>query len=118
MDVQVAEQAAEGDVLVERDHLVAEEDHRVLGQRAMDLVLLAVGKRPAEIDAADLRADDRRQLVDGDGLVGRALVRLRTDAGALVAAQRTLHGSLLLQPYIGTTDNVSPALLLGDREGG
>jgi hypothetical protein len=30
----------------------------------MDLVLLAVRQRLAEIDAGDLRADDRRHLVD------------------------------------------------------
>ena len=73
MGVQVAEQPAERQVLVLRDVLVAEEDHQVLGQRAVDLVLLAIGERLAEVDAGDLGADDRRQLVDGEGLVGRAL---------------------------------------------
>ena len=67
--MQLAEQAAEGQVLVGRDVLVAEEDHEVLGERAMDLVHLAVGARIAvdelaDVDAGDLRADDRRQLVD------------------------------------------------------
>ena len=47
MDVQLAEQPAEGDVLVGRDVLVAEEDDAVLGQRAVDLVLLAVRQRLA-----------------------------------------------------------------------
>ena len=84
--MQVTEQAAEGHVLVEVDVLVAEEDDAILGQRAMDLVLLAVAQRLAEIDAGDLGADDRRQLVDGDGLVGRAVVAVVTIAGAGVTA--------------------------------
>ena len=118
MHMQLAEQPAEGQVLVGRDVLVAEEDHEVLGQRAMDLVLLAVGERLAEIEAVDLGTDDGRQLVDGDGLVRRALIGDVPIAGAGVAAQGSLHGSLLLQPYIATPDDLSPALLLGNREGG
>ena len=51
MDVQVAEQSAECQVLVRRDVLIAEEEDAILGQRAMDLVLLAVRERLAEIDA-------------------------------------------------------------------
>jgi hypothetical protein len=81
MDVQLAEQPAERHVLVGRDVLVAEEDDAVLGQRPMQLVLLAVAERRAEVDAGDLRADDRRQLVDGDGLVRRALFGGRAIAG-------------------------------------
>ena len=51
------------------DVLVAEEDHEVFGQRAMDLVHLAVGARIvgdelADIDAGNFRADDRRQFFD------------------------------------------------------
>ena len=38
MDVQFAEQPAEGEMLLRRDVLVAEEDDEVLGQRAVDLV--------------------------------------------------------------------------------
>ena len=44
MDVQIAELAAEGEMLLRRDVLVAEEDHEVFGQRAMDLVHGAVGQ--------------------------------------------------------------------------
>ena len=62
---------AEGQVLILADVLVAKEDDEVLRQRSMDLVLLPVGQRLAEVDAADLRAEDRRQLVEGDGLVRR-----------------------------------------------
>jgi len=58
MDVQVAEQPAERQVLVGRDVLVAEEDDAVLGQRTMDLVVLAVRQRLAEVEAGDLRADN------------------------------------------------------------
>jgi len=44
-------------MLVERDVLVAEEDHAVLGERSMDLVLLTVGQGLSEVNAADLCAD-------------------------------------------------------------
>ncbi len=87
MDVQVAEQAAERHVLLGREHLVPEENDEVLGQRAMDLVLLAVRERLAEIDAAQFRADDRRQLVDGDRLVRRAFIRFVADTRAGIGVQ-------------------------------
>ena len=71
--MQVAELAAEGEMLLWADLLVAEEDHEVFGQRAMDLVHLAVGgvavDQLADVDAAYLRADDRRQLLDADGFI-------------------------------------------------
>ena len=53
VDVQFAELAAEIEVLLRREMLVAEEDHQVLGQRAMDLVHLPVARGP-QIDLADL----------------------------------------------------------------
>jgi hypothetical protein len=88
VDVQLAEQPAEGHVLVGRDVLVAEEDDGILGERAMQLVLLAVRQRLGEIDAGDLRADDRRQLVDGDGLVGRSFIGDVPIARAILAGER------------------------------
>ena len=73
--MQFAELAAEGEMLVGADVLVAEEDHEIFGERAMDLVHLPVGARIvrdelADIDARNLRADDRREFLDADGLVG------------------------------------------------
>ena len=115
MDVQLAEQPAEGQVLVGRDVLVAEEDDAVLGQRPVQLVVLAVAERLAEVDAVDLRADDRRQLVDGDGLVRRAFVGRVPVAGAGVAAQRSLHGSLLLQPDVAAPDDARPSARFSAR---
>src|SRR5215831_13703978 len=85
VEVQIAEQPAESEVLVLGQMLVAEENHQILGKRAMDLVEGAVAERLREIDPADLTADDRRQLVDryrvvrrrhvGDMLVTRPVVR-------------------------------------------
>ena len=96
MDVQVAELAAEGEMLLRRDVLVAEEDDEVFGQRAMDLVHLAVGARIVgdefcDIDAGNLRADDRGQLFDADGLVGFGFVGDVAVARTVLAGQRT-HG--------------------------
>ena len=47
MDVQLAEQPAEGQMLLRRDVLVAEEDDEVFGQRPVDFVELPVGERLA-----------------------------------------------------------------------
>ena len=63
--------AAEIEVLFVADVLVAEEDHQVFRQRAVDLLEGLVAERLRQIDAADLRADDRRQLVDRDRVVRR-----------------------------------------------
>ena len=73
MDVQLAEVAAERQMLLLRQMLVAEEDHEVLGQRAMDFVHLSGCRAASQIDAADLCADDRRELVDADRFVGRVV---------------------------------------------
>ena len=45
MNVQLAEFPAEGEMLLRRDVLVAEEDHEIFGERAMDLVHGPVGQR-------------------------------------------------------------------------
>ena len=98
MDVQLAEFAAEGEMLIRRDGLVAEEDHEMFGQRTVDLVDLAVGARvirdqPADVDAGDLGADDRRQPVDGDGLIGRTVLGDVPIARPLLARERTHRAS-------------------------
>ena len=72
--MQFAELAAEGEMLVRADVLVAEEDHEIFGERAMDFVHLAIGARVvrdelADVDAGDFRADDRGEFLDADGLV-------------------------------------------------
>lgn len=90
--MQLAELAAEGEVLLRRDVLVAEEDDEVLGERAVDLVHLPVGAgiaidELADIDARDFRADDGRELFDGDGLVGRTVFSGVAIARALLAGE-------------------------------
>ena len=91
MDVQLAELAAEFQVLLLRDVLVAEEDHEVFGERAMDLVHGAVRQRAREINAGNLGADDRRQFLDADGLVRLGLAGDVPVARSLLAGQRA-HG--------------------------
>jgi len=92
MNVQFTELAPEGEMLFWRDVLVAEEDHEIFGQGAVDFVDLAVrghivGDQPAEIDAGYLRADDRGELFDRDGLVGRAVPARVAVARALLAGE-------------------------------
>src|ERR1700758_1632219 len=80
MHVKIAEAPAEGQMLLGREGLIAKKDDEVFGERAVDLVELAIRQRLGEIDAADLGADDRRQLVYGDGLVWGALTRHMTNS--------------------------------------
>jgi hypothetical protein len=87
MDVQFAEVAAERQMLLRRQMLIAEEDHGVLGQCSVDLVHLAVRGRSREIGAADFRADDRRELIDRDRFVRRRLVREVPISRSVVSAQ-------------------------------
>src|SRR5690349_15494280 len=92
MEMQLAELAAEGQMLLRRDALVAEEDHEIFGERAMDLIHLLVGAtiaidEPAEIDAGDFRADDGGELFDRNGLVRRAVLGRVAIARALLAGE-------------------------------
>ena len=96
MDVQLAEFAAEGEMLLRRDVLVAEENHEIFGKRAVDFIHLPVGARIvrdklADVDARNLGANDRRQLLDADGLVGLDFAGDVPIAGPLLAGQRA-HG--------------------------
>jgi hypothetical protein len=86
MDVEIAKETAEGQVLVLAQVLVAEEDHRVFGERTMDFVDRAVAERLRQVDAADFTADDRRQLVDGDRVVRPGIFTDILDAGTIAAA--------------------------------
>ena len=96
MHVQFAELAAEGEMLVGADVLVAKEDHEIFGERAMDLVHLAIGARVvrdelADVDAGDFRADDRGEFFDADGLVGLGVADGVAITRTLLAGQRR-HG--------------------------
>jgi hypothetical protein len=55
--VELAEAAAEGDVLLARDLLVAKQQDAFLEEGAVDLVELGVAERLGEIDAGDLGAE-------------------------------------------------------------
>src|SRR5262245_31455807 len=93
MDVQFAETAAEGEMLLRRELLIAEEDDEVFGQRAMNLVHLPVGAgividESCDIDAGDLRTNDRCQFVDADGLIRCSIVRGVLVARPLLACER------------------------------
>src|SRR5882757_2402066 len=98
VNMQLAELAAEGEMLLRRDVLVAKEDHEIFGERAMDLVHLAIGARivrdeSPDIHARNLRADDRRKLFDGNRLVRLGVIGDMPIAGSLLAGQRA-HGLL------------------------
>ena len=59
--IELAEAAAEGDVLLARDLLVAEQQDAALEEGAVDLVELGVAERLGEIDALDLGAQGMAQ---------------------------------------------------------
>ncbi len=76
--------------------LVAKEDHEIFGERAMDLVHLAIGAgvirdELADVDAGDFRADDRGEFFDADGLVGLGVADGVAITRTLLAGQRR-HG--------------------------
>jgi hypothetical protein len=75
MNVQLAEQPSKGKMLLWRNALLAEKDDDVLGQRTMDFIHHPVRQRLRQVDAIDLRPDDRRELVDADRLVRLGLIR-------------------------------------------
>src|ERR1700676_100972 len=92
MDVQFAEFAAEGEMLLRRDVLVAEKNHEIFGKRAVDFVHLTIGARfvrnqPADIDAGYFRTDDRGQLLDADGLIRLGVIGGVTVARSLLAGE-------------------------------
>src|SRR6202140_2841692 len=71
-----AEIAAEPDVVVKADLLVAKEYLLVLNERLVQLLDLIVRQRPGQIDFADLRADVRRQRLDSNGFVAHTFLRI------------------------------------------
>jgi hypothetical protein len=92
MKMQLAELAAEGEMLLRGNVLVAEEDDEIFGQRAVDLVHLPVGACVAldelpDVHARDFRADDGRELFDRDGLVRRAILGRVAIARTLLAGE-------------------------------
>src|ERR1700739_4156217 len=91
VDVQLAELATEVEMLLFRDILVAEEDHQVLCQRAVDFLERLVAQWLRQGNAADLRANDRRQLIDRDRVVWRRVVGVVFVARSVVATQGA-HG--------------------------
>src|SRR5579872_355851 len=93
MDMQLAESAAEFEMLVLADVLVAEEDHRVFGECAVNFLESLVTERLRQIDAPYLRADDRGELIDSDGVVGRRFIGGMLVARAAVTTQAG-HGRL------------------------
>ena len=96
VDVQIAEQAPEGEMLVLAQMLVAEKDHRVFGERAMDLVDRLVAERARQVDAAHFGADDRRQFVDSDRVKRGRLVARMLVAGAVSLAHQAHRRSPMM----------------------
>src|SRR5262249_28152179 len=89
MNVQFAEQPAEGQMLLRRDVLVAEEDDDVLGQRPVDLIHRPVRQRLGEIGAVGLGAHDRGEVVNAKRLIRRRRGGVVPDGRAVLAAERT-----------------------------
>ena len=65
--IQFTEAAAESDMLLARDLLVAKQENAAFQERAMDLVELGVAERLADIDALDFGAERVGQGSHGNG---------------------------------------------------
>ena len=63
--VEFAEAAAEGDVLLARDVLLAEQQDAALQEGAVDLVELGVAERLGKVDALDFGAQGMAQRTEG-----------------------------------------------------
>jgi hypothetical protein len=69
MCLQRAEAAGEGDVLLGREVLLAEEDHLVLEQRAVNLIERLVIDRLRQRNAAELGANSRTERLGRDAAI-------------------------------------------------
>src|ERR1022692_3998875 len=107
MNMQFAELAAEGEMLVRGDVLIPEEDHEIFGERAMDLIHLAVrgrvvGDQSADVDTGYLGADDRGEFFHRDGLIGLLFAGDVAIARTLLAGKRAhgaTSGSVYFRPW-------------------
>src|SRR5665213_2024536 len=70
MDRQFAEQAAERLVLIQRQFLVAKEQHLMRHQRVVDFLELLIAQWTGEVDAGDFGADGGGGGRDRDRLIG------------------------------------------------
>ena len=86
MAAERAKIASKTNLIVEIDLLVAEEDHLVLDERLVKLLHLLVRQRPGQVDIADLRADMRRQRLNGDGFIFHDVCSVVGDATGYAAA--------------------------------
>ncbi|GAB3402944.1 hypothetical protein GCM10027318_11590 [Massilia agilis] len=66
MDLQWAEAAAEGDLLLRRDVLVAEHQHMVVEVGTVDAREFFVGERRVQVQAEHLGAERRIEAADRD----------------------------------------------------
>src|SRR6516162_7751498 len=73
MLAEAAEIARNTDLILEADVLVAEEENLIARERVVQLLDLLVGKRPGQVDCADLGSDMGAVRRGGDGFIGRGL---------------------------------------------
>ena len=80
MDVQLAEAAAQLLLALQRQELIAKEQHLMLHQRVVQLLELLIAEGSREIEAGNFGTDPRGRRNDRDGLE-RHVARLRMVAG-------------------------------------
>src|SRR5580704_15157058 len=85
MDLQLAEAAAEGEVLVGGQVLVAEEDHLVVGERVADFADRRVIELLRQVDAGDLGAERPRNPVHRNRAVGHGTLAIAIAALAVAS---------------------------------
>ena len=86
MAAERAKITSKTNLIVEIDLLVAEEDHLVLDERLVKLLHLLVWQRPGQVNIANLRADMRRQRLNGDGFIFHDICSVVGDAIGYAAA--------------------------------
>ena len=93
MNVRFAKIAHQAFVRFEIDLLIAEKDDAVRDNGVVHFIHLTIGKRPRQIDIADLGPDMRRTGRDSDGVVFPDLAHDAYEDGAYVKGDPKLAGS-------------------------
>jgi hypothetical protein len=116
MNLQRAESAAEGNLLIRRDALVAEHEHMVIEVSAMNAREIVLAKRLAEIESEDFRADGTVERANLEGLGFNGVAVMAGSSGGKGSRHRKLVVDLFGERRRGRSPTNVPAQARGDNE--
>ena len=92
MHRELAEEAAEGLLLIRSEVLVPEEDHLAVDERVVHPLEGGLVERSGKVDAMDDGADVGRELLDGQGRISHGRLPWARSCPAPVASSRAPEG--------------------------